>query len=155
MIEFNARWGDPEAQVILPSVKNDLFELVTQTILGKIPKITKDNSYRVVVTAASRGYPINHSKVIGKEIIGLSSLLGHPERSEGSLKIFGAGVKVKNGKYLAAGGRLFYVLGEGKNVELARRVAYNTLSQVSIDGDNLHFRKDIGLQDLQRLLSPK
>ena len=155
VIEFNARWGDPEAQVILPSVKNDLFELVTQTILGKIPKITKDNSYRVVVTAASRGYPINHSKVIGKEIIGLSSLLGHPERSEGSLKIFGAGVKVKNGKYLAAGGRLFYVLGEGKNVELARRVAYNTLSQVSIDGDNLHFRKDIGLQDLQRLLSPK
>lgn len=155
VIEFNARWGDPEAQVILPSIKNDLFELVTKTLLGKIPQIKEDKKYRVVVAATSKGYPIDHSAVVGKEIIGLSSLLGHPQRSEGSLKLFGAGIKKENGKYVASGGRLFYVLGEGKNVELARRVAYNALSQVSIDGNNLHFRKDIGLQDLQRLLSPK
>ncbi len=144
-LEFKARWGDPEAQVVLPSIQNDYFDLVGQVLKGKIPKIIKDKKYRVVIAAASHGYPGDYTKVLGKEIQGLKKL------TKSKIKLFGAGVKKENDKYVAAGGRLFYVLGEGKNVDLARQVAYNALSQVSIEGDNLHYRKDIGYRDLQRL----
>src|SRR4030042_3148024 len=94
VIEFNARWGDPEAQVIVPSIENDFYHLTREVISGNIKKIKikKDNLYRVAVTAASQGYPSDYSKVTGKKIFGL-------ERSRsisGSIKIFGAGVKVSN-----------------------------------------------------------
>jgi len=158
VIEFNARWGDPEAQVIIPSIKNDFYELANQVLDGGIKKIKikKDNSYRIAVTAASRGYPSDYSKVIGKQIFGLDHLLNqftssrHPERSEGSYKIFGAGVKIHNSKYLVNGGRLFYVTTAGKNVAQARKIAYNALSLVNVESDNLHYRTDIGWRDLER-----
>src|SRR3989344_2607696 len=158
VIEFNARWGDPEAQVIIPSIKNDFYELANQVLDGGIKKIKikKDNSYRIAVTAASRGYPSDYSKVIGKQIFGLDHLLNHstssrhPERSEGSYKIFGAGVKIHNSKYLVNGGRLFYVTAAGKNVAQARKIAYNALSYVSVEGGNLHYRTDIGWRGLKK-----
>src|SRR3990167_7509478 len=140
VIEFNARWGDPEAQVILPSIKNDYFEMVNKTLRGTIPKIKKDNKYRVIVAAASKGYPGVYSKVIGKEIIGFEKLL---EKAT----VFGAGAKYENNKWKAAGGRLFYVLGEGQNVAQAREMAYNALSLVDVEGNNLHYRTDIGWRD--------
>lgn len=67
------------------------------------------------------------------------------------MKIYGGGVKIQGDKYLVSGGRLFYVLGEGRNVAEARKIAYNALSLVSIAGGNLHYRKDIGYRDLKRL----
>src|SRR3972149_12311161 len=70
VIEFNARWGDPEAQVILPSVKNDYFKLVSSVINGSIPPIKKDNKYRVIVAAASKGCPAAYSNVVGKQVTG-------------------------------------------------------------------------------------
>ncbi len=145
IIEFNARWGDPEAEVILPSIKNDYLSFVTNTLNGKIPKIKKDNRYRVVVSAASKGYPNDFSKVIGKEIKGLEAAL-----KEGS-QIFGAGITKGKNKWEAAGGRLFYVLGEGKNVAEARKIAYNALSKIKIGAGQIHYRKDIGYRDLNRL----
>ena len=148
---------------------------------GKIAKIkiTKDNFYRIVVTVASRGYPGDYSRVIGKQIFGLDHLLRHPasslrhpasplrhpepfdchsERSEesqgklreGSYQVFGAGVKKSNGNYLVSGGRLFYVMAKGKNVAQARQIAYNALSLVSVQRNNLHYRTDIGFRDLER-----
>ena len=144
VIEFNARWGDPEAQVILPSLENDYFELISSIIKGSIPKIKKDKKYRVVVAAASKGYPGDYSKVIGKKIIGFENLL------EKAI-VFGAGAKYEDGKWVAAGGRLFYVLGEGQNVAQAREMAYNALSLVDVEGNNLHYRRDIGYRDLERL----
>ena len=146
VIEFNARWGDPEAQAILPSIKNDYFKLVEQSMTGKIPKIKKDDKYRMVVTAASKGYPNDYSKVVGKKIIGLDKIL------KSRVKIFGAAVKKQDNKYLAAGGRLFYVLAEGGNVATARKRAYDALSLISIGRNVLHYRTDIGYKDLQRLL---
>ena len=145
VIEFNARWGDPEAQAIIPSIKNDLYELEKEILNGNIGKIKllKDNLYRIVVTAASKGYPQDYSRVIGKKIIGLPKLSG--------VKIFGAGVKVSSGNYLASGGRLFYLMAESKNVREARKIAYNALSKISVEGDNLHYRKDIGYRDLERI----
>lgn len=173
VIEFNARWGDPEAQVIIPSIKNDLYQIAKLTIAGKIKKIKikKDNLYRIVVTAASRGYPDDYSAVIGKQIIGIERLVNqshsirYPEpspfvilehsrvkRDEAieSIKVYGAGVKKQNGKYMAHGGRLFYVMAAGKNVAEARTKAYNALSKTNIKGDNLHYRTDIGWRDLER-----
>lgn len=164
VIEFNARWGDPEAQVIIPSIKNDFYELADKIINGNLSKIkiAKDRFYRVAVTAASRGYPDDYSQVVGKQIFGLDSLLRHPDpftrhpdpelvEGEGSqVMIFGAGVKKSGKEFLANGGRLFYVLAEGKNIVDARQKAYNALSLTYIEGNNLHYRTDIGWRDLER-----
>lgn len=144
VIEFNARWGDPEAQVIIPSIKNDFYNLISNGARGNLPKIRKDNKYRIVVTAASKGYPGNYSQLVGKEIKGLDKILRNRAR------VFGAGVQMKNKRFIVNGGRLFYVLGEGKNVAEARKKAYNVISLSSIRGGNLHYRKDIGYRDLQR-----
>ncbi|MBI3282741.1 phosphoribosylamine--glycine ligase [Candidatus Curtissbacteria bacterium] len=154
VVEFNARWGDPEAQVIVPRIKNDLYEVAIQTIDGKIKKIKleTDNKYLVAVTAACKGYPTDYSKVIGKQIIGLSSFLSHSgAQAIGSIKVFGAGVKNKNGKYIAHGGRLFYVMAKAKDVADARQKAYNALSKIKIEGNNLHYRSDIGWRDVERM----
>ena len=143
IIEFNARWGDPEAQVIIPSIKNDFYELTTRLLTGSIPKINIDRKYRVVIAATSKGYPNDYSTVTGKKISGLDNIL---EKS----KIFGAGIKKSNNNWVAAGGRLFYVLGEGKDVAQARKIAYNAISKIKIGKGLLHYRKDIGYHDLNR-----
>ncbi len=144
VIEFNARWGDPEAQVILPSIKNDYYSLVAEILNGNKPRIIKDKKYRIVVAATAKGYPVDYSKIVGKEIKGMDKLV------KSKVKIYGAGVKLQGNKYLVSGGRLFYVLSEGKNVAEARKIAYNALSLVSIAGGNLHYRRDIGYRDLKR-----
>lgn len=139
-IEFNSRWGDPEAQILIPGFQNDYFTLISGVGKNKLQKIKKDKKYRVVVAAASKGYPGNYSNVTGKEIKNLNKI-----------KVFGAGVRIDGKKFIASGGRLFYVLGEGKNVVEARKKAYNALSKVSITAKNLYYRKDIGFRDLERM----
>jgi len=148
VIEFNARWGDPEAQVIIPSIKNDLFDISTKAIEGKLPKIEKDNKYRIVVAAVATGYPIENSHVLGKKIFNLNKIANNAK-----IKIFGAGIKKTKGGYRVNGGRLFYVVGSGKNVLQARDIVYKTLMKVYIQGNNLHFRKDIGFRDIERYFS--
>ncbi|MDP2632816.1 MAG: phosphoribosylamine--glycine ligase [Candidatus Curtissbacteria bacterium] len=145
VVEFNARWGDPEAQVIIPSIKNDLYEMEQQILSGNIKKIKlkKDNKYRIVVTAASKGYPNDYSNVTGRQIKGLDKVI--------NVQIFGAGIRLSGKKYIAGGGRLFYVMAEGRNVQEARTKAYNALSKIKIERNNLHFRRDIGYRDLARL----
>lgn len=147
IIEFNARFGDPEAEVILPAIKNDWYQVVSQVLDGNIKKvkIVKDNDYRIVVTAASRGYPGDYSEVIGKEILGLSILF-----KDRDLDFFGGATKKENGKYFASGTRLFYVAAKGKDVLEARSKVYAALSKTSVEGNNLHYRKDIGYRDLER-----
>ena len=148
VVEFNARWGDPEAQVILPGLINDLFEVSMAIVHQNIHNLQLqiDDKARVVVTGASKGYPGDYKAVIGKEIYGLDEV----RRMEG-VRLYGAGVKKTGGKYYAYGGRLFYILGEGKTVIEARKKAYEAMSMVHIDGNNLHFRTDIGWRDVQRL----
>lgn len=145
VIEFNARWGDPEAQVIIPSIHDDLFDITAQAIKGKINTLKIDKDYRIVVTAASRGYPQDYQDVVGKQIFGLDEII-----KSTNVKIFGAGVNKKNGKYFAIGGRLFYVLASGKNIADTRKKAYSALSQIYIEGNNLHYRTDIGFRDMER-----
>lgn len=152
VIEFNARWGDPEVECILPGVKNDWYDVslsIAQNEFEKT-KINYDGKARVVIAAASKGYPENYSGVKGKEINGFDNLIKLP-----GIKVYGAGVRLDDGKYLANGGRLFYVVAEGKNVIEARKKGYSALEKVSIsgeDGENLlHYRKDIGYRDVKRL----
>lgn len=165
IIEFNARWGDPEVECILPGIVNDWFEVgmaVAESKLNQI-KVIHDSKSRIAVAAASKGYPEDYSKVKGKEIVGLKELISTP-----GIKVYGAGVKrvlrqssperaesAPDYAYAANGGRLFYVVAEGKDVIEAQQKAYAALEKVSIPGENgenlLHYRKDIGYRDVSRL----
>lgn len=149
IVEWNARWGDPEAQCILPGIQNDIYEMSMAAINGDIKNlaIRNDGKARVAVAGMSRGYPDDYSAVKGKQIFGLEDAM----RING-VRVYGAGVRFDNRGYYANGGRLFYVVGEGRDVIDAREKAYAALSHIFIDGNNLHYRKDIGWRDVQRLL---
>lgn len=152
LIEFNSRWGDPEVECILPGIKNDLYELSMATIEGRLKdiKIEIDSKARVVVAGASKGYPEDYSAVKGKQIFGIEEVLKLP-----GIKFYSAGIKRDRDKYLANGGRLFYIVGEGKDVIEAREKAYSAIKLISIEGDNLHYRTDIGYRDVERLSQRK
>lgn len=146
VIEFNARLGDPEAEVIIPPITNDMYQLVASTLKGKLPKIRKDKFYRVVVTVAAQGYPVDYSQALGKQIFGLENLL-----KDKTVKVFGAAAKKVGQKFVIGGTRNLHVMSWGKDVVQARQKVYNALSKISAEGNNLHYRTDIGYRDLQRL----
>lgn len=147
VIEFNCRWGDPEAEVILPGVKTDYLKIVETILSGKLEnlKINLDNKIRVSVAGCSKGYPNDYSSVKGKQIFGIETAMRLP-----GVTVFGSGIKRDGKKFIANGGRLFYSVSEGKNIVDARQKAYNAMSLISIEGDNLHFRTDIGWRDVER-----
>ncbi len=149
VVEFNSRWGDPEAQAIVPGIRNDFLDLGMQAVSGNIKdlKTESDGKARVVIAGMSKGYPGNYDGVKGKQIFGLDRAM-----KTAGVKIYGAGVEVVDGKYYASGGRLFYAVGEGKDVIEARERAYSAMSNIFIDGNNLHYRTDIGWRDMDRLL---
>lgn len=148
VIEFNSRWGDPEVQVLIPGIKNDLFEVSMAVVEGNLDsiKIETDGKSRVVVAGCSKGYPGDYSQVKDKEILGIDDAMA----MEG-IKFYSAGIKMENGKYIASGGRLFYLVAEGRNVIDAREKAYSAMKKISIEGNNLHYRTDIGYKDVERL----
>jgi len=147
IIEFNARWGDPEAQTILPGIKNDYLNIILACIEGKLDKlkIYEDSKTRVCVVGAGRGYPEDFSRVRGREIVGLEEA----EKLNG-VSIFGAGVKRINKKFFVSGGRVINVVGEGGDIFEARKRAYQAISLINIEGNNMHFRTDIGWRDVER-----
>src|SRR3989344_1016844 len=146
VIEFNARWGDPEAQALLPGLKGDLFELGKAVSSGDISKVKigHDKRVRVAVTGASKGYPREEEYrwAKGRQIFGLEEI----KKMDG-VKLYSGAIKEINGKYYAWGGRLFYIVAEGKDIVEARRMAYRAMSKISVEGNNLHYRKDIGSKD--------
>lgn len=147
VIEFNARWGDPEAEVILPSIQNDLYEVGLAIVSGNIKKLDlkTDKKVRVAVAACAKGYPVDYSSVKGKKVTGI-------EKAQSlGVKIYGAGVKKVGQDFVVNGGRVLYVVGEGKNVVEARKKVYKALKKISIEGNNLHYRTDIGWRDMERL----
>ncbi|MFH0937306.1 MAG: phosphoribosylamine--glycine ligase [Candidatus Daviesbacteria bacterium] len=150
VVEFNARWGDPEAQAILPGMKNDLFEVSMAVAKGNIKrlKLEMDGKSRIVVTGASKGYPGNYEAALNKQIYGLDEAL----KMEG-IKIYGAGIKIdKDGNYWTAGGRLFYIVGEGDNIIKAHKKTYQAMDLISVEDNNLHFRTDIGWRDYAKFI---
>lgn len=147
IIEFNCRWGDPEAEVILPSIKTDYLKIVEAILSGKIKtlKIRIDSKVRISVAGCSKGYPGDYSKVKGKEIVGLEKVFNLP-----GITVFGSGIRREKSKFYANGGRLFYVVAAGKDVIEAKKKAYQAMKFISIEGNNLHFRMDIGWRDIER-----
>jgi phosphoribosylamine--glycine ligase len=144
LVEENGRWGDPEAQVLVPGIKRSLVEVAMAAIEGNLANypIEMDELSRVAVAGASKGYPGDYSSVMGMEINGLDQLMKWP-----GVKVIGGGIKVEKRRYYANGGRLFYIVGEGTDTCDAQARAYEAIEMISIDGDNLHYRTDIGDKD--------
>jgi phosphoribosylamine---glycine ligase len=140
VIEYNARMGDPETQVVMPRIKGDFLELLVATAQGKLngKAISTIDECALTVFMVSGGYPGSFEK--GKRIMGL-------EQPADALT-FLAGTKLVNSEVLTDGGRVITVTGLGKNLAEAREKAYKRVS--AITWDQAYFRTDIGL-DLQRL----
>ncbi len=148
VVEFNARWGDPEAEVILPSIITDYASLICSVMQGKLTnsKLATDKKVRVSITGAATGYPKDTTAVAGGKIFGLDTMQRLPNTI-----IYSAGMKKIGKHFVVNGGRLFHVVGEGKSLSEARKYAYAAMSQVYIEGNNLHYRTDIGWRDLERI----
>lgn len=147
-VEFNARLGDPEAQLILPGIKNDWFETMMMVAEGKSIKdlkIENDSLKRVCITIASLGYPGDYSKVLGKKIYGIEDVF----KMDG-VRVYGAGVEFDGDVFRVKGGRLLYVVGEGENIIIARQRAYAAASHIIVYGNNQIYRDDIAIRDAIR-----
>lgn len=141
VIEFNCRFGDPETQVMLPLLQDDLVDLLYRTAtgtLGEIETIALKDGAAVGVVLASAGYPGKYET--GKVIDGLE------ERVNGA-EIFQAGTKRTGGENVTAGGRVLTVVGTGNDLSSARASAYQRLETIAFDG--MHYRSDIALRELQ------
>ena len=137
VLEYNARFGDPEAQVVLPRMKNDIIDVFEACIDGKLDEIDlqfEDNA-AVCVVLASDGYPVSYEK--GFEIKGLEQFDG----KEGYY-VFHAGTKLDGGKIVTNGGRVLGVTAKGDTLKEARANAYEATKL--IDFDNKYMRTDIG-----------
>ncbi|MBQ2679839.1 MAG: phosphoribosylamine--glycine ligase [Firmicutes bacterium] len=137
VLEYNARFGDPEAQVVLPRLKTDLMEIflaVEGERLDKIDIEWYDNAAACVILA-SGGYPEDYKK--GYEITGLEKLAGRDD-----IVVFHAGTAEKDGKIVTNGGRVLGVTGIGKDMTEAIEKAYEGVKL--IDFKDKHFRTDIG-----------
>lgn len=137
VIEYNARFGDPEAQVVLPRLKTDLVDICEAVIderLADIDIVWSDEASACVVMA-SGGYPLEYKK--GIEIFGLDSK-GQVEDAV----VYHAGTKCADGKFYTNGGRVLGVTATGANLDVALDKAYNAVSKITFE--NAHYRKDIG-----------
>ena len=137
VLEYNARFGDPEAQVVLPRMKTDIVEVFEACIDGTLDQIDlqfEDNAC-VCVVLASDGYPVKYQK--GFEIHGLEHFEGND-----SCFVFHAGSAVKDGKIVTNGGRVLGVSALGKDLVSARENAYKATEWITFD--NKYMRHDIG-----------
>lgn len=134
VIEYNVRMGDPETEVVLPRVKNDLVEVLLATAKGELDKITleEDQLAATTVMLVSGGYPEAYEK--GREIKGLD----HPTESI----LFHAGTKLVEGQVQTSGGRVLAVTSFGEKYSDALKTSYATIKNISFDGMN--YRKDLG-----------
>ncbi len=134
VIEYNARLGDPESEVIIPRIKSDFFELIEGVACGDLGsrEIEIDEHFVTAVMLVSGGYPGNYQK--GKVITGL-------ERVTGS-QVFHAGTRIINDTVTTSGGRVLAVSSGGKTMNEALSLSYSNAEKISFDG--MYFRKDIG-----------
>lgn len=137
VIEYNARMGDPETQVVMLRINSDFVEPLLATAQGKLKghRVTSRPGYALTVSLVAGGYPGDYKKG--------DVIKGHDQQG-----VFHAGTKVSAGNVVTDGGRVLSVTGEGPTLAEARKNAYKRISAISWDG--LYFRNDIGM-DLQRL----
>jgi phosphoribosylamine--glycine ligase len=142
VLEFNARFGDPETQVYLTRLENDLLELLEASVNGAL----RDVSLRwkpeasVCVVMASAGYPGHYAK--GKLITGLDAASALP-----GVKVFHAGTALQDGQIVTNGGRVLGVTALGRDLPAAVAAAYAAVERIHFEG--AHFRRDIAARALQ------
>lgn len=136
VLEYNARFGDPETQAVLPRLENDLYELFNLTIDQKLNqvKLKWKGKQSICVVLASGGYPESYEK--GYEI-------SFGDIDEDCI-VFHAGTVKKDGKYYTNGGRVLGVTCMGKTLAEAREKAYRNVEKISFK--DMHFRSDIGVK---------
>lgn len=141
VVEFNARLGDPETQVVLPALDEDLLPHLLAAAGGTVEpgafRVRPDRYVGVVL--ASGGYPDAFEK--GKVIAGLDDV-----EAMSGIQVFHAGVAERDGRLVTAGGRVLTVVGGGADFAEARARAYGAASRVSFEG--MHYRSDIGVRAL-------
>ncbi|SFE37348.1 phosphoribosylamine--glycine ligase [Thermoanaerobacter thermohydrosulfuricus] len=135
VLEFNARFGDPETQVVLPLLKTDLIDIMEATIEGKLDKIQIEweDKKAVCAVAVSNGYPGEYQT--GFEITGLEKVK--------EAFVYHAGTVLKDGKIVTSGGRVLAVTSIGDSYEEAREKVYREIKKISFKG--MYYRKDIAL----------
>ncbi len=138
VIEYNVRMGDPETQVVIPRIKNDLLNIFIKCLDEKINEVDLDveNNFTTTVILAADGYPKSYKK--GDDIRNLEEF--------SNSKIFHAGTKKENNRILSNGGRVIACTGYGESLEDALKNSYKLADNIS--WDNKYFRKDIG-EDLK------
>ncbi len=142
VLEFNARFGDPETQPVMARLDTDLIDIIEAILDGKLSNIRiawKQDS-AVCVVMASGGYPGTYEK--GKEISGLDKAAAHKQ-----VTVFHSGTSVKNGRIVTDGGRVLGVTGLGPVVAAAIDNAYAAVREISFQG--AHYRRDIGARALE------
>jgi len=142
VLEFNARFGDPETQVILPGIKTDLIEILCAVQEEKLNKIEVkwSNQAAVCIVLASGGYPASYEK--GKIITGLEKI-----DNQQNAMVFHAGTQKKNGKFITSGGRVLGVTAWDDTLSGAIETAYEAAAKINFE--RLYYRKDIGKKGLK------
>ncbi len=136
VLEFNVRFGDPEAQVILTRMKSDIVPIMLATISGGLDNVDLEwfPQASVCVVMAAGGYPGQYDN--GKEIKGVDSL-----KNQEGISVFHAGTKSENEKIVTNGGRVLNVVACGRDIKEAQKKVYEAVSKISFDG--AHYRRDI------------
>ncbi|AQS54715.1 phosphoribosylamine--glycine ligase [Novibacillus thermophilus] len=136
VIEFNARFGDPETQVVLPRLRSDLLEVLSATSEGRLDRVELEweEQSALCVVLASGGYPGSYEK--GFPISGLSPDI------EADVKVFHAGTRTRRGQFVTDGGRVLGVTALGTDLVEAREKAYAAVDGIHFSGR--HYRRDIG-----------
>jgi len=142
VLEFNARFGDPETQVYLTRLENDLVELLDASVDGTLGKMELKWSTQasVCVVMASGGYPGNYPK--GKPILGLAEVAKLP-----NTKVFHAGTALKDRQVVTNGGRVLGVTALGKDLKATQSAAYEAVEKICFEG--VQFRRDIAAKALR------
>jgi phosphoribosylamine--glycine ligase len=143
VIEFNCRFGDPEAQPIMMRLKSDLVELCLAAVNGDLhhKKIQWDENAALGVVLAAHGYPESYAK--GMVISGLEDCA-----NTGDTKVFHAGTASDGDQVITSGGRVLCVTALGGSVRDARQNAYHAVENIAFDG--VFYRRDIGYRALDR-----
>ena len=136
VVEYNARFGDPETQVVLPRLKTDLYEIFDAIIDERLSDINIewDDSAAVCVIIASGGYPESYKK-------GVPITIGDLDKD---IVLYHAGTAFKDGRLVTSGGRVIGVTAKGKDIDEARAKAYANVDKVAFEG--AFYRRDIGIK---------
>jgi phosphoribosylamine--glycine ligase len=148
VLEFNARFGDPETQVIMARMRSDIVPILEQCATGALgeTRIEWVKEPAVCVVVASRGYP--DTPDVGKVVTGLDSV-----KDWSDVIVYHAATKREEGEIRTVGGRVLGVTALGANLESAIARAYEAIGRIQFDG--MTCRRDIGARALARLHGPR